>query len=109
ASERTPDQHARAQHDTEEPLRARHQREARDIKRRTDHHDAAEAVADRHGAGERLQESPGEILHCDGERELGDGDADVMRQRLHEAAVCLSKAHAEYYDRVVAAESWLYR
>ncbi len=95
AGQRRPDQHAGAEHDAEKPLRARHQREAQDVKHRADHHDGAKAVAHRHCAGQRLQESPGQVLHRDREGEIGDGYPDIMGQRLQEDAEALAQAHAQ--------------
>ena len=95
AGERDADQHAAADQHAEEAVRARHQREAGDVEQRADQHDRPEAVAHGHGAGERLQETPGEVLHGERQREVGDGDADVVRQRLHEDAEALPQAHAQ--------------
>ena len=69
--------------------------EADDVEQRADHHDRAKAVANRHGAGQRLQESPGEILHGQRQREIGHRDLDVLRQRLQEDAEALPQAHAQ--------------
>jgi hypothetical protein len=76
-------------------MRRRHQRQARNIKRGADHHDGAKAVAHRERAGERLQKSPGKVLHRDRKRKVGNGDADIMRQGLQEDAEALPEAHAE--------------
>jgi hypothetical protein len=76
-------------------LRAGQQREADDIEQRADHHDRAKAVAHGHGAGERLQESPGEVLHRQRQREIRHRDLDVLRQRLQENAEALPQAHAQ--------------
>ena len=85
----------RADHDADKAMRARHQRQARDIQQRADHHDRAKAEPHRHRAGERLQESPGQVLHRDRQGEVGNGDADVVGQRLQEDAERLAQAHAQ--------------
>ncbi len=96
AGQRRADQHARADHDRDRcPLRGGHQGEAHDVHQRAHDHDRAEAVAHGHGAGERLQESPGEVLHGQRQREIRHRNADVVRQRLHEDAEALPQAHAQ--------------
>jgi hypothetical protein len=55
----------------------------------------AKAVAHRHRAGERLQESPGEVLHGERKGEIGNRNVDVLRQRLQEDAERLPQAHAQ--------------
>jgi hypothetical protein len=86
ASERGADQHTAADHDTDEPLRTRHQHKPRDVEQRAHHHNRAKAVSHGHGAGERLQEAPGEVLHRQRQRELRHRDTDVVRKRLQEDA-----------------------
>jgi hypothetical protein len=95
AGQRSADQDACPDHDGQESMRLRHQDQARNVEQRAHDHDRAKPVAHRPGAGERLQEPPGEVLHRNRQREFGDGDADVMRQRLHEDAERLPQAHAE--------------
>ncbi len=69
--ERGADQNAAADHDAEKTVRGRHQRKAGDIKQRACHHDGPKTVAHCQRAGERLQKSPGEILHRERQREIG--------------------------------------
>jgi hypothetical protein len=42
-----------------------------------------------------LQKSPGEILHRERQREIGDRNSDILRQRLHEKAERLPQPHAQ--------------
>ena len=106
AGQRHADQHAAADHDREKAVRARHQRKARDVKHRADHHDGAKTVAHGQRTGERLQKSPGEILDGNREREVGNGDADVVRQRLHEDAERLPQAHAQASASATRRSGW---
>ena len=86
----------RADQDRDHPLRGRHQAQGPTMYiSEPTIMIGAEAVAHRHGAGERLQESPGEVLHGERQRELRHRNPDVVRQRLHEDAEALPQAHAE--------------
>jgi len=76
-------------------LRARHQREPGNVKQRADHHDGAKAEPHRQRAGERLQESPGQVLYGDGEGEIGYRYRHIMGQGLQKDAEALAQAHAQ--------------
>ena len=46
-------------------------------------------------AGERLAQAPGDLLHGDGQREVGDGDAQFLGGRRLEQAQVLPDAHGQ--------------
>jgi hypothetical protein len=71
-------------------LRAGHQHEPGYVQKRADHHDGAKTVAYRQRAGERLQESPGQVLYGDGEGEIGYRYRHIMGQRLQKDAEALA-------------------
>jgi hypothetical protein len=76
-------------------VRARHQDQSGDIEDGAGDHHRTKAITHRPGAGDRLQKSPGEVLHGNRQRKLGNRDADVMGQRLHENAERLPEPHAQ--------------
>ena len=60
----------RADQDRDHAVRGRHQGKADDVEQRAHDHDRPKTVAHRHRAGDRLQKSPGEILHRERQREM---------------------------------------
>ena len=82
-------------HEDPYPYYKRLRDEAHDIHDRAGNHDRTEAEPRRQRAGDRLQEAPGEILDGDRQREVGDGDVNVICQRLHEQTEALTQTHAE--------------
>ena len=55
-------------------------------------------------AGEGLADAPGDLLHRDGEREVGDRDAELVRGRRLEQAEVLPDAHGEGHHQRGAAQ-----
>jgi len=50
-------------------------------------------------AGEGLAHAPGDLLDRDGERKVGDGDAELARGRRLEQAEILPDAHRERHHQ----------
>ncbi len=91
AGERQADQHAGTDHHAPKALRGGQHHEARDVEDRAGQHQRPETEARRQGAGEGLQDAPGDVLDGDGHGEVGDGEREVAGQRLEEEAKTLAK------------------
>jgi hypothetical protein len=75
--------------------------------------DEQDAAAERHparavpvgqDAGEGLAQSPGDLLHGDGEREVGDGDPQLPGGRCLEQAEILPDAHGQGHHQGGSAQ-----
>ena len=79
AGERHADHHAGAEHDRPGRLVAvAVSTDAGDVDHAADQRHPARAVLVGQDAGEGLAHAPGDLLHRDGEREVGDGDAELL-------------------------------
>ncbi len=74
--------------------------QAGEIKHGPRQEDRPEAQPHDQRAGDRLQQAPGEVLDRDGQREVGDAERQVARDRLKKQTERLANAHAErQHDR----------
>jgi hypothetical protein len=80
------------------------QQDAQDVDHAAHDRHPARAVLVGQDAGEGLAHAPRDLLHRDGEREVGDGDAEVVRCRRLEQAEILPDAHAERHHQRRAAQ-----